>query len=587
MSIFRKLGWFFKIEKWNYLIGVIFLLLVAVLNVIPPKIIGNLVQEISTRGLTGFSLTISLLILAAVGFLQYIFRYTWRSRIFGGAARLEKTLRSRLFNHYMQMDQTFYQEHRTGDLMAHATNDLQAIQQVAGSGILSFADSIITGITTIIAMMALVDWRLTLLAMIPFPLLAISAGYLGTKIHIAFRKSQAAFSRLNNKTQESIMGIKVIKSLGQDQEDIDDFKKLVDQTIQINRKVNMLDALFNPMTTVLIGISYMITLVLGGSFVVHNVINIGQLVSFISYITMLIWPMFAIGNLFNIMERGNASYDRVNLLLHAKSSIIDDKHAVQKRATGDLDFNIQSFTYPGDENSSLNDVHFKLPAGNTIGLVGKVGTGKSTLMKLILREFDDYKGAITVGGINIKDYALNSYLPSLGYVPEESFLFSDTIKNNIRFGDFDATDDEVVAAAKKSDLYADILDQPNQFDTEVGEQGVSLSGGQRQRLAIARALIINPEVLLLDDALSAVDGETEHAILQELRQERKNKTTIIAAHRLSSVMNANEILVLDNGRIIQRGTHSQLVSQPGWYQDMFHRQQMETKIEKEGDLSAE
>lgn len=587
MSIFRKLGWFFKIEKWNYLIGVIFLLLVAVLNVIPPKIIGNLVQEISTRGLTGFSLTISLLILAALGFLQYIFRYTWRSRIFGGAARLEKTLRSRLFNHYMQMDQTFYQEHRTGDLMAHATNDLQAIQQVAGSGILSFADSIITGITTIIAMMALVDWRLTLLAMIPFPLLAISAGYLGTKIHIAFRKSQAAFSRLNNKTQESIMGIKVIKSLGQDQEDIDDFKKLVDQTIQINRKVNMLDALFNPMTTVLIGISYMITLVLGGSFVVHNVINIGQLVSFISYITMLIWPMFAIGNLFNIMERGNASYDRVNLLLHAKSSIIDDKHAVQKRATGDLDFNIQSFTYPGDENSSLNDVHFKLPAGNTIGLVGKVGTGKSTLMKLILREFDDYKGAITVGGINIKDYALNSYLPSLGYVPEESFLFSDTIKNNIRFGDFDATDDEVVAAAKKSDLYADILDQPNQFDTEVGEQGVSLSGGQRQRLAIARALIVNPEVLLLDDALSAVDGETEHAILQELRQERKDKTTIIAAHRLSSVMNANEILVLDNGRIIQRGTHSQLVSQPGWYQDMFHRQQMETKIEKEGDLSAE
>lgn len=587
MSIFRKLGWFFKIEKWNYLIGVIFLLLVAVLNVIPPKIIGNLVQEISTRGLTGFSLTISLLILAAVGFLQYIFRYTWRSQIFGGAARLEKTLRSRLFNHYMQMDQTFYQEHRTGDLTAHATNDLQAIQQVAGSGILSFADSIITGITTIIAMMALVDWRLTLLAMIPFPLLAISAGYLGTKIHIAFRKSQAAFSRLNNKTQESIMGIKVIKSLGQDQEDIDDFKKLVDQTIQINRKVNMLDALFNPMTTVLIGISYMITLVLGGSFVVHNVINIGQLVSFISYITMLIWPMFAIGNLFNIMERGNASYDRVNLLLHAKSSIIDDKHAVQKRATGDLDFNIQSFTYPGDENSSLNDVHFKLPAGNTIGLVGKVGTGKSTLMKLILREFDDYKGAITVGGINIKDYALNSYLPFLGYVPEESFLFSDTIKNNIRFGDFDATDDEVVAAAKKSDLYADILDQPNQFDTEVGEQGVSLSGGQRQRLAIARALIINPEGLLLDDALSAVDGETEHAILQELRQERKDKTTIIAAHRLSSVMNANEILVLDNGRIIQRGTHSQLVSQPGWYQDMFHRQQMETKIEKEGDLSAE
>ena len=587
MSIFHKLAWFFKIEKWNYLIGVIFLLLVAVLNILPPKIIGNLVQVISTRKLSASTLVFSLIILATVGILQYLFRFVWRSRIFGGAARLEKTLRNRLFTHYMQMDQTFYQEHRTGDLMAHATNDLQAIQQVAGSGILSFADSIITGITTIIAMMALVDWRLTLLAMIPFPILAITAGYLGTKIHIAFRKSQAAFSKLNNKAQESIMGIKVIKSLGQDKEDTADFEKLIDQTIKINRKVNALDALFNPMTTILIGISYMITLVVGGSFVVHNVINIGQLVSFISYITMLIWPMFAIGNLFNIMERGNASYDRVNLLLHAKSSIIDDKHAVKKRATGDLDFAIQSFTYPGDEKSSLDNVNFKLSAGNTIGLVGKVGTGKSTIMKLVLREFDEYKGAITVGGINIKDYALNSYLPSLGYVPEESFLFSDTIKNNIKFGDFSATDEEVEEAAKKSDLYEDILEQPAQFDTEVGEQGVSLSGGQRQRLAIARALIINPEVLLLDDALSAVDGETEHEILQELRQERKGKTTIIAAHRLSSVMNANEILVLDDGKIIQRGTHEQLLAQDGWYQDMFHRQQMETKIAKEGELDAE
>ena len=587
MSIFHKLAWFFKIEKWNYLIGVIFLLLVAVLNILPPKIIGNLVQVISTRKLSASTLVFSLIILATVGILQYLFRFVWRSRIFGGAARLEKTLRNRLFTHYMQMDQTFYQEHRTGDLMAHATNDLQAIQQVAGSGILSFADSIITGITTIIAMMALVDWRLTLLAMIPFPILAITAGYLGTKIHIAFRKSQAAFSKLNNKAQESIMGIKVIKSLGQDKEDTVDFEKLIDQTIKINRKVNALDALFNPMTTILIGISYMITLVVGGSFVVHNVINIGQLVSFISYITMLIWPMFAIGNLFNIMERGNASYDRVNLLLHAKSSIIDDKHAVKKRATGDLDFAIQSFTYPGDEKSSLDNVNFKLSAGNTIGLVGKVGTGKSTIMKLVLREFDEYKGAITVGGINIKDYALNSYLPSLGYVPEESFLFSDTIKNNIKFGDFSATDEEVEEAAKKSDLYEDILEQPAQFDTEVGEQGVSLSGGQRQRLAIARALIINPEVLLLDDALSAVDGETEHEILQELRQERKGKTTIIAAHRLSSVMNANEILVLDDGKIIQRGTHEQLLAQDGWYQDMFHRQQMETKIAKEGELDAE
>ncbi|WP_204121456.1 MULTISPECIES: ABC transporter ATP-binding protein [Levilactobacillus] len=578
MSIFRKLSWYFRLEWRRYLIGVIGLLLTAIIAIVPPRIIGNMVDGIHGQTMTSHLLLLDLLFVTLAALAQYGTRYIWRNAIWGGAARLEQLLRNRLFGHFMKMDRVFYQKYRTGDLMAHATNDLEAIQRVAGGGILQFADAIITGGTTLIAMMALIDWRLTLLAIIPFPLLAVVSWYLGQKIHRAFGESQAAFSRLNNKAQESISGIKVIKALGQDDADVADFDAQVDRTIGINRRVNRLDSMFDPAITLIISISYVATIVLGGLFVTHNIITIGNLVSFISYLAMMIWPMFAVGMLFNTMERGNASYDRVMELLNEKTHIIDQKDGIQQRPQGTISYHVNQFDYPDDGGASLQQVDFELPAGHTLGIVGRVGAGKSTIMKLILREFDNYSGEIDFGGHPIKDYALDSYLPAIGYVPQESFLFSSNIFENIRFAQPDATQEQVEAAAAKSDLAGQIAKLPAGYDTEVGEEGISLSGGQRQRLAIARALLINPELLILDDALSAVDAETEAEILANLKAERANKTTIISAHRLSSVMNADEILVLSDGAVAERGTHEQLMASHGWYQRMFTQQQLETQV---------
>ncbi|CAM3126187.1 ABC transporter ATP-binding protein [Lactiplantibacillus plajomi] len=579
MSIFLKLGWYFRREWKLYSAGVIGLIFTAIIGIIPPRVIGNVVDGINQHRLTARSLTIYLVIIAAAAVGQYLTRFLWRNAIWGGAAGLERTLRERLFWHFMKMDATFYQKYRTGDLMAHATNDLTAVERVAGGGILQFADSIITGGTTLIAMMMLIDWRLTLIAVIPFPLLAVASRYLGKKIHVAFRASQAAFSRLNNKAQESISGIKVIKALGQEKADVADFNDQIDQTIKINRRVNVLDSLFDPAITLIIAVSYAATIILGGIYVSDGVITIGNLVSFITYLGMMVWPMFAVGMLFNTMERGNASYDRVMELLNQQSAIVDSKDGLEQRPHGDLRYAIKQFNYPDDAGTSLQDVHFELKAGQTLGIVGRVGAGKSTIMKLILREFDNYDGQIVYGGHDIKRYALDSYLPAIGYVPQDSFLFSNTIRENIRFADPRVSQETVEAVAAKSDLSGQIATMAEGYDTQVGEEGISLSGGQRQRLAIARALLINPELLILDDALSAVDAETEAQILGNLKAERADKTTIIAAHRLSSVMNADEIIVLDAGRVVERGNHQQLMAQHGWYQQMFDQQQLETKVE--------
>lgn len=569
MSIFIKLSWYFKQEWRIYAIGVLGLVLTAIFGIFPPWIIGHLVDLIRDEKLTADYLFLLLGGLVAVAIIQYIARYMWRNAIWGEAAKLESLLRHRIFWHYMQMDTAFFQRYRTGDLMAHATNDLSAIQRVAGGGILQFADSLITGGTTLIAMMLVVDWRLTLIAILPLPLLAVMARTLGNKMHISFKKSQAAFSRLNNKAQESISGVKVIKSFGQEAADIQDFNQQIDDTITINQHVNKLDALFDPITTMIMAISYVVTIIYGGHLVNTSVITLGALVSFVSYLSMLVWPMFALGMLFNTLERGNASYDRIEAIMAEKSSIIEPEDAVNKTPVGNVDYQVASFTFPGATAPALTNINFNIAAGKTLGLVGSVGSGKSTIIRLLLREFDNYQGAITFNTLDIRQYQLDAYMPAIGYVPQETYLFSDTVRENIRFARPNATQAEVEEAAYKSDLAEQVDNMPEGYDTPVGEEGISLSGGQRQRLAIARALLIDPELLILDDALSAVDAETETAILQTLRQERQNKTTIIASHRLSSVMDADEILVMQDGQIIERGTHDSLISQNGWYAKTF------------------
>ncbi|WP_225047486.1 ABC transporter ATP-binding protein [Lacticaseibacillus kribbianus] len=581
MGIFKKLGWYFAQERKRYGLGILFLALVALVNLIPPKVIGTLVDAMDASSLTTDRLLLWLALLLAAGVGQYLFRFGWRNAIWGGAAKLEKTLRTRLFWHFMKMDATFYQRHRTGDLMAHATNDLNAIQNVAGAGILTLFDSIITGGTTILAMIFFVDWRLTILAILPMPLLAVMARKLGMRLHAAFARSQAAFSRLNDKTQESVSGIKVIKTFGQEAEDTADFNKIVDKTILINKKVNFLDALFDPTTSIIMGITYVITIVYGGHLVLTSQITIGQLVSFVSYVASLVWPMFAIGRLFNILERGNASYDRVNSLLQEKSAIIEAPDAIAAPAHGDIRFKVNKFSYPGDDHATLVNVHFTLREGQTLGIVGRVGAGKSTIFKLLLREFDDYSGVIEFGGHDIRRYTLDALLDSIGYVPQDNFLFSTTVADNIRFSSFDKAQGQVEEAARESAVHDDILDFAEGYGTLVGERGVSLSGGQKQRLSIARAVITTPELLILDDSLSAVDAKTENEILGNLKDVRANKTTIIAAQRLSSVMHANEIIVLEDGHVIERGTHDELLANHGWYAEMWAKQELEQKIEGE------
>lgn len=579
MSIFRKLSWFFKEEKKHYIIGVTALIIVAMVQLVPPKVIGIIIDKIAQEQIELKSLLvwIGLLVLSAVA--QYVFRFIWRVNIWGSAARLERSLRRQLYQHFTQMDHLFYQRHRTGDLMAHATNDLSAIQNVAGAGILTFADSIITGGMTILAMILFVDWRLTLIALIPLPLLAVASRVLGSKLHDAFRESQEAFSAINDKAQESITGMKVIKTFGQEKEDIAEFSKKVNQSIQKNQRTNFLEALFDPVITLIIGLAYVLTILVGGHFIMNQSISVGQLVTFVSYIGMLVWPMFAIGRLFNVLERGNASYDRVRQILKEKTHIVEPFNARKQPAKGTLSVALDHFSYEENATETLTNIHFTLKEGEVLGIVGKTGAGKTTLLKLLTRQYDHYQGVITFDGESIKNYTLDALLLSIGYVPQDHFLFSMSVGDNIRFIDPKLSQEKVEQAAEFAAIHQDIQAFPDKYETMVGERGVSLSGGQKQRLSIARALIMAPELLILDDALSAVDAKTEEIILTNLKNKRQQQSTIIAAHRLSSVMHADEILVLDEGKVVERGTHEELLKNQGWYAKMWDKQQLEAKIE--------
>ncbi|WP_288648300.1 ABC transporter ATP-binding protein [uncultured Lactobacillus sp.] len=587
MSIFSKLGWFFKQEKKRYIIGITFLALTSLANLVPPRVLGLMADQLDQGHISWGQYGMLILAVLAAAFSLYILRYFWRKQIWGGAAELERQMRSKLFDHFMIMDRTFYQRHRTGDLMAHATNDVTAIQNVAGDGVLTLVDSLIMGLSTMIAMIIFVDWRLTIIALLPLPFLAIGAWRLGDHLHNAFDKSQAAFSRINNKTQESVSGIKVLKTFGQDKEDIKAFDQMVDDTIKINKEVFVLDSLFDPLGTIVIGATYVITIIYGGMMVTNKVLSIGQLVSFIAYISNMVWPMFAIGYLFNILERGSASYDRVEKLLNEKP-LITDKHADQSIKVadlqGDLHYDIKSFAYPDEKDISvLKNIDFTLKPGQTLGLVGRVGAGKTTIIQLLLREFDQYEGKITLNGKDIRTIPLKVLLSQISYVPQNNFLFSTSIENNIAFSSENAGKNDIASAAKKSDLHDDVLQMPNGYQTLVGENGISLSGGQRQRMSIARALLKDSQILILDDALSAVDAKTETEILTALRKERKNKTTMIAAHRLTSVMDADLILVLKDGQIVERGNHQQLLDEDGWYEEMWRRQELQAKVGEDTD----
>ncbi|MCC2462346.1 ATP-binding cassette domain-containing protein [Bacillus mobilis] len=582
MKVFINLAWFFKQEKRAYIIGIIMLFGVALLELVAPKVLGIVVDEINNGTLTSEKLLKWVILLVVVGITMYILRYLWRIMIFGSSLKLARQLRKNLYEHFTKMSPSFYQSRRTGDLMAHATNDIQAIQQTAGSGVLTLVDSLAVGGCVLVAMGFTISWKLTLLSLIPMPIVAISTNYYGTLLHKRFHKAQQSFSEINDKVQESMSGMKVIQSLGQEKEDLQAFRKKSEDVVHKNMLVARIDSLFDPTISLIVGFSFLIAVCYGSVLVVRGELTVGDLVTFTTYLGTLVWPMLAFGWLFNIMERGRASYDRVEKILSQKSDVVNREDAVHTIASGDVTFAVDSFSYKKNELLQLIDVQFDLKKGETLGVVGRTGAGKTTLLKCLIREYDHFNGELKVGERDIRDVTLYGVRSAISYVPQDHFLFSASIGENIAFGKADATYNDITRAAEIACIHDDILQFSEGYETVVGERGVSLSGGQKQRISIARALLTNAEILILDDCLSAVDAKTEETILNALKRERAGKTTIITAHRLSAIQHANLILVVDEGRIVQRGTHEQLMEENGWYKEMYESQQLEALVEKGG-----
>ena len=581
MSIIQKLWWFFKLEKRRYLVGIVALVSVSILNLIPPMVMGRVIDAITSGKLTQQALFLDLFYLLLAAFGMYYLRYVWRMYILGTSYRLGQIMRSRLFEHFTKMSPAFYQTYRTGDLMAHATNDINALTRLAGGGVMSAVDASITALVTLLTMLFSISWQMTLVAILPLPFMAYATSRLGRKTYKAFGESQAAFSELNNKVQESVSSIKVTKSFGYQADELKSFQAVNELTFQKNLQTMKYDSLFDPMVLLFVGSSYVLTLLVGSLMVQKGQITVGNLVTFISYLDMLVWPLMAIGFLFNITQRGKVSYQRIEELLSQESPVQDPEFPLDGIENGRLQYAVDSFAFENEE--TLTNVHFSLEKGQTLGLVGQTGSGKTSLIKLLLREYDVDKGAIYLNGHDIRDYRLTDLRSLMGYVPQDQFLFANSILDNIRFGNPDLPLSAVEEATKLAQVYQDIVAMPQGFDTLIGEKGVSLSGGQKQRLAMSRAMILDPDILILDDSLSAVDAKTEYAIIDNLKETRKDKTTIITAHRLSAVVHADVILVLQNGQIIERGRHEDLLAMDGWYAQTYQSQQLEMKGEEDAE----
>ncbi|ATP09506.1 multidrug ABC transporter permease/ATP-binding protein [Aeromonas salmonicida] len=576
MSVFSRLGWFFK-EQWRrYLIAISLLMMVALLTVIPPKVVGWVVDGIAKGSLDNDTLMGYLAGLFVLGLLIYLLRYVWRVMLFGASYRLAYVLRNRLFSHFTRMSPDFYQRHRTGDLMAHATNDIQAVEMTAGEGVLTLVDSIIVGVLVLSIMCSQYSWQLTLLSLLPLPVMAFFMNRFGTQIYKEFKAAQGAFSRLNNKTQEALSGVRVLKSYAVESLEDKGFAELTRQAGACNMAVARIDAKFDPVIYLCIGCSYFLAVAGGSVLVVRDELTLGELTSFTMYLGQLIWPMFAIAWLFNIIERGSAAYSRIESMLAERSDIEDPMEPAV--FVSPFPLQAKGVSYQLEQRTLLRNIDFTLHSGGMLGIVGRTGAGKSSLLKLLMRLANPTSGELTMGAVSIAQLALGDLRGQFAYVPQEPFLFSTTIAANIALGRPDASQEEIERVARIACVHDDICRFPKGYETEVGEKGVTLSGGQKQRLSIARALLLAAPILVLDDALSAVDAHTEQQILQALKAHRR--TLILVSHRMTAVEQADEILVLEQGHISERGRHGALMAHNGWYADMVRYQRLEQDVEE-------
>lgn len=565
--------------KWFYIFGVLILLLVDYMQLFIPKIIGMVTDGIKDGSMASEGIITMVMTLIGVTLVMALSRIGWRYCIIGSSKKIERDLRADLFEKWVELDAQYFNAHKTGNLMAYATNDLNAIRMMVGPGVITIFDAVIMTFLVIGQMAFDINLQLTLVAIIPMPFIAWGSYYFGKIIKRRFKIKQEAFALLSDKVQEAFSGIQVIKSFVQEYYDLKGFDVIAEDNYDKNLKLAKLSAFLNPLVIFLVGTSLLISIGYGGYLTMVNEITIGEFVAFNQYILMLSWPMQAIAMGINTFAQGSASVKRIDEVLQVQAVVQDEEGAkALEQVEGNIKLSHLNFNFPDNNQQGLIDVNLDIKKGETLAILGRTGSGKSTLVNLLLRIYNAPEGTIYIDGKDIMKATVQSVREHIAYVPQDNFLFSDTIASNIAFGADHLTKEQIEEAARKADVHRNIMDFPEKYDTVVGERGTTLSGGQKQRVSIARALILDAPILILDDSLSAVDTKTEELILENLKGVREGKTNIIIAHRISTVRHADHIVVLEEGRVAEHGNHESLLEMQGIYADMYEKQQLEEEL---------